>query len=185
MWVIPLTLALVGFYAAPSAATPLIVSYPHRDDCICVPRSRCRSESNPNGTIDSPFDRSNFSPEFSEESENLFDNTENFVQQYRNEQLCGNLHVCCKPPYVFRHGKRAASRAAGTNGCGYQHPEIVISRIAGGLSNKAAFGEFPWMVAVYREEPVGPNKEIRKIYQCGGSLIHKQAVLTAAHCVEG
>ncbi|XP_063913787.1 phenoloxidase-activating factor 2-like [Zophobas morio] len=39
---------------------------------------------------------------------------------------------------------------------------------------KANFAEFPWMLAIF----------YRNGYRCGGSLIHPQVALTAAHCVD-
>ena len=51
-------------------------------------------------------------------------------------------------------------------------PEIV------GGSN-ADFGEYPWMVAIGNPNGNGIQQ------WCGGSLIHPEWVLTAAHCMEG
>ncbi|XP_034936651.1 transmembrane protease serine 9-like [Chelonus insularis] len=47
------------------------------------------------------------------------------------------------------------------------------SRIVGGTT--AAIGEFPWMVGMTK----------RGQFHCGGSLITRRHVLTAAHCLEG
>lgn len=54
-------------------------------------------------------------------------------------------------------------------------------RITGGKEGESEFGEFPWMVAVLREEKA-PG-EILSLYECGGAIIAPNAVLTAAHCV--
>lgn len=68
-------------------------------------------------------------------------------------------------------------------GCGVRHTIGVGMRISGGEDNEAEFGEFPWMVAVLKEERA--LDQTLNVYQCGGSVIHAKAVLTAAHCVAG
>lgn len=63
-------------------------------------------------------------------------------------------------------------------GCGFRNENGVAVRVKNDDDGDTLFGEFPWMTAILREEEMGVM-----VYQCGGSLIHPQVVLTAAHCV--
>ncbi|XP_055629992.1 transmembrane protease serine 9-like [Toxorhynchites rutilus septentrionalis] len=60
--------------------------------------------------------------------------------------------------------------------CGRQHAQID-GLIKGGY--KARPGEFPWHVALFHR--IGSSDQFE--YQCGGTLVHKYLVVTAAHCV--
>lgn len=60
--------------------------------------------------------------------------------------------------------------------CGLRNEEGVGFRITGNMDGEAEYGEFPWMVAVLKEEEA--VDKILNVYVCGGSLIHPLAVLT-------
>ncbi|KAI8427068.1 hypothetical protein MSG28_014707 [Choristoneura fumiferana] len=73
-------------------------------------------------------------------------------------------------------------------GCGWNNPDGVGTRITGGVDGEANFAEFPWMVAILKIEPVNaaePDGQKLNVYVGGGSLIHPSVVLTAAHYVAG
>lgn len=106
------------------------------------------------------------------------------------EGVCTNyLHVCCIPPDRRTPDNPITpppDKLPQHEGCGWRNPDGVGFRIKGDIDNEAKFGEFPWMVAILKIEPVNdddPEGQKLNVYVGGGSLIHPSIVLTAAHYV--
>ncbi|XP_063632197.1 phenoloxidase-activating factor 2-like [Cydia splendana] len=98
------------------------------------------------------------------------------------------LDTCCLPPdrKTPDNPITPAPPAKNREGCGWRNPDGLGFRITGAADGEANFGEFPWMVAILKIEPVNenePNGQKLNVYVGGGSLIHPSVVLTAAHYV--
>ncbi|XP_039761985.1 uncharacterized protein LOC120635126 [Pararge aegeria] len=70
--------------------------------------------------------------------------------------------------------------------CGWRKPNGVGNNSGDESDKDTKFGEFPWVVAVLKIVPDNePDGELMYLYAGGGSLIHREVVLTAAHIVTG
>uniref|UniRef100_A0A182SCX0 Phenoloxidase-activating factor 2 n=1 Tax=Anopheles maculatus TaxID=74869 RepID=A0A182SCX0_9DIPT len=114
------------------------------------------------------------------------------VGQDGNSAACPNyLHVCCEkdsvldvpPPSVTSPApSRSGHGSVGHRpSCGLRNFDGVGVRITGAADGESQYGEFPWMVAILLDK-TAINAKLN-VYQCGGSLIAPNVVLTAAHCV--
>ncbi|XP_055838135.1 phenoloxidase-activating factor 2-like [Episyrphus balteatus] len=103
------------------------------------------------------------------------------VIEPRMGALCNNdLETCCD--FSETLDKINLNPLPLTFGCGYRNKNGVGIKIKKPIGNETEFGEFPWMVAILREETI--IDKLFNVYQCGGSLIAPTVVLTGAHCVQ-
>nr|XP_033329294.1 phenoloxidase-activating factor 2-like [Megalopta genalis] len=144
---------------------------PPPDDCECVSYYLCR-----NGTVvEDGFGLIDIRSDFDVNSE-----------QIASGSCDDHLEVCCKPSDKLRLGHEFIPPRIERHGCGQRNPDGVGLRITGGKDNESKFGEFPWMVAIMLDTDIDkPFKQSSSNMRCGGSLIHRLAVLTAAQCVRG
>ncbi|XP_014281064.2 serine proteinase stubble isoform X2 [Halyomorpha halys] len=95
-------------------------------------------------------------------------------QSYYPGGRCGHKEVCCRRPArttgpSYRHGQCGVRNAHGINGR-IKNPVYV--------DGDSEFGEYPWQVAILKKDPQ------ESVYVCGGTLVDRYHVLTAAHCIK-
>ncbi|XP_072946386.1 elastase-1-like [Epargyreus clarus] len=91
-----------------------------------------------------------------------------------SQEYCEEPNVGFLDGIVQGYKNTATYRQSAPQGCGrrkVEHTELIVR----GEATKP--GDWPWHVAIYKRN----NANIK--YICGGTLISKTAVLTAAHCV--
>ncbi|XP_031329371.1 phenoloxidase-activating factor 2-like [Photinus pyralis] len=99
----------------------------------------------------------------------------------RNTGCDDFLSVCCESKTQFQDEIIPKKH---DRGCGRRNPN-GLGFSSNGDADHAQFGEFPWMMALLGRETTEGNLNESWSYQCGASLIHRQVVLTAAHCISG
>merc|ERR1711962_1522492 len=105
----------------------------------------------------------------------------------------GFLDVCCQDPDFSAPPPTPIKQYVPK--CGQRHQNGLGVRIQGFKEGESQFGEWPHMCAVLSEEAVVESdsgytqqqqevEDTVNVYQCGGSLIAPDTILTAAHCVD-
>ncbi|XP_033158570.1 phenoloxidase-activating factor 2 isoform X1 [Drosophila mauritiana] len=131
--------------------------------CNCVPYYKCDPSTN-SVTEDGSFD-----------GFGVID-----IRFNDDDPICpASVDVCCDDNRTLNRTLNPTpldQRPNQPRGCGVRNTGGLDFTLSGVSQNEAGFGEFPWTVALLHSG--------NSSYFCAGSLIHKQVVLTAAHCIE-
>ncbi|XP_061402629.1 serine protease easter-like [Musca vetustissima] len=96
-----------------------------------------------------------------------------YLQQSMCDQVGSMVYVCCKLESAVS-ARSSSNLLPTTRDCG----KSFDNRIYGG--NVTRIDEYPWLALIEYTKP----GNIKNFF-CGGSLINKRYILTAAHCVTG
>ncbi|EDW57624.2 phenoloxidase-activating factor 2 [Drosophila virilis] len=93
----------------------------------------------------------------------------------KGAQVCDWSEVCC----ALADKKSVPEEEYISRGCGYSNPKGVRITIENGDNNESQFGQFPWMVAILKEDC--SSSQCTYVVLGGGSLLAPNVVVTVAH----
>lgn len=135
----------------------------------CIPNSDCDSYQEKRNKLDT-LERK------TQEFNDLLSEMRQLVCNRRRKRICCEVEAPQPPVTLVQRDnsdESSPSYVPSGNNCGVAVKSAAF--IVGG--NDTELGEFPWMVLLGKDKPTGDI-----IWHCGGTLINKWYVLTAAHC---